>query len=397
MDASHFLDIEPRSAMAGTPLESGGSLMAEPALSCGPEMEEVCLNVSPPGTLSLTVALDMEQRASTPVDAKSDKDRAAAEGPAGGMEASVHTRCKGSIWSEVQPMVSESMEEDLSHTRTAWAEERDPEQPPVSPKVFLAACCPGEGWLPATAPQEEEEVVLGPLAVEAEGYSMKVEQELPSAENIVETEHDCLLEARGWALGRGEPGAVTQACCIQTEDDSVGEQECPICTELYDQDKRRPALLNCSHVLCGQCLRSIMEASSAADIGRVRCPICRQKTPMMEWEICKLQEELLLMNSDPGPAVAPPSFTTLPARRPGLWGGLEHHFQVRFHTTRMIGFLPCLRYPRSLIQRLAHLERRCRCCYRLALVGLLIFEMLSLLLVFLPIALLLLLFLILDK
>ncbi|XP_060106589.1 ring finger protein-like [Heteronotia binoei] len=359
-------------------------------------MEEVCLNVSLPGTLSLTVASDMEQKDSTPMDAKSAEDRVAADDPTGEIKESVQTQCKGSVSWKDQPTDLESMAENLSHSQRE-AEERNPEQPPVSPEVSLAACRPGEGWLPATAPQEEEEVVLAPLAVTEGSYSIKVEQELPSVENVIEMENDCLLETRGWALSRGDTGTIAQACCIQTEDDSVDEQECPICTELYDQDKRRPALLNCSHVLCGQCLRSIMEASSAADIGRVRCPICRQKTPMMEWEICKLQEELLLMSAEQGPAVAPPTFTALPARRPGVWGGLEHHFQVRFHTTRMVGFLPCLRYPPSFIRRLAHLERRCRWCYRLALVGLLISEMLSLLLVFLPIVLLLLLFLILDK
>lgn len=383
--------------MAGTPLESRRALMSELAPSCDSEMEEVCLNVSPPGTLSLTVALDVGQRGGTPAEAKSAEDRVAAEDPTGGMKASEQTQCKGSICSEDQPTGLGSLEEGLSHSQTVWAEERDPEQPPVSPKESLVSCCPGEGWLPAAAPQEEEEVVLAPLAVKEESYSIKVEQELPSVENVAEMEQDCLLETRGWALSRGELGAVTQSCCIQAEDDSVDELECPICTELYDEDKRRPALLNCSHVLCGQCLRSIMEASSAADIGRVRCPICRQKTPMMEWEICKLQEELLLMNAEQGPAVAPPTFPTLPARRPGVWGSLEHHFQVRFHTTRMIGFLPCLRYPPSFIRRLARLEHRCRWCYRLTLVGLLISEMLSLLLVFLPIVLLLLLFLILDK
>ncbi|XP_054854027.1 ring finger protein-like [Eublepharis macularius] len=378
--------------MAGTSLESGGGLMLEQALLCDPEKEEVHLTMSPPGTLGQTIVLDMEQSCGTPRDAKAEEDGVAAKGPAVRTKASGTIQCKGSDWSEDLG----SSEEDLSHSQTAWAEEGDPEQSPASPNKPLAACRPGGGQLPCTV-LEEEEVSLAPLAVEEECYSVRVEQELPMEENMAEVEHSCLLETRGWALSRGEPGIVTQSCCIQTEDDSMDEQECPICTELYDQDKRRPALLNCSHVLCDQCLRSIMEASSAADIGRVRCPICRQKTPMMEWEICKLQEEMLLMNSEQGPAVAPPTFTALPARRPGVWGSLEHHFQVRFHTTRMVGFLPCLRYPPSLISGLARLEQHCRWCYRLALVGLLISEMLSLLLVFLPIVLLLLLFLILDK
>lgn len=216
---------------------------------------------------------------------------------------------------------------------------------------------------------------------------------LGEEEEEEEREGSCLLGSK--ALGPGK-GALGQSCCIEAED-SVGgdEQECPICTELYDQDERKPALLNCSHVLCGQCLQAILQAGSAADIGRVRCPICRQKTPMMEWEICKLQEELFLLSAAQGPP--PPAFSPLPPRQPGFWGGLEHHFRVRFHTSRVMGFFPCLRYPACLVGGLAELERRCPWCYRTALLALAAAEMLSLLLVFLPILLLLLLFLILDK
>ncbi|TRZ12742.1 hypothetical protein HGM15179_014390 [Zosterops borbonicus] len=178
-----------------------------------------------------------------------------------------------------------------------------------------------------------------------------------------------------------------------------GEDECPICTEPYDQQRHRAAVLNCKHGLCRACLRHIMDTAAAAELGRVRCPICRQKTPMLEWEICKLQEELLLLHAQPG---SPGALVTsrppiLPPRRPGLAGALEHRFQVRFHTSRMFGCLPCVRYPPCLIRALARLERRCRCCYLLLLALLLAAEMLSLLLIFLPIVLMVMLFLILDK
>ncbi|KAL8174261.1 UNVERIFIED_CONTAM: hypothetical protein K2H54_041039, partial [Gekko kuhli] len=106
--------------MAGTPQGSGRALMSEPALSCDPGTEEVCFSVSPPGTCSLTIALDVEQKDSTPTDAKSAEDRVAAEGPTEGMKASVQTQCKGSDCSEDQLMGLGGMEEDLSHSRTAW-------------------------------------------------------------------------------------------------------------------------------------------------------------------------------------------------------------------------------------------------------------------------------------
>ncbi|XP_074017469.1 ring finger protein-like [Numenius arquata] len=177
------------------------------------------------------------------------------------------------------------------------------------------------------------------------------------------------------------------------------EDECPICTEPYDEERHKPALLNCNHGLCRACLRAIMDTADGAEFGRVRCPICRQKTPMLEWEICKLQEELLLLHAQPGSpsALATSRPPALPPRRPGLLGALEHRFQVRFHTSRMFGCLPCVRYPPCLIRRLGRLERRCRCCYLLVLALLLVAEMLSLLLIFLPIVLMVLLFLILDK
>ncbi|KAM6047797.1 ring finger protein-like [Chlamydotis macqueenii] len=177
------------------------------------------------------------------------------------------------------------------------------------------------------------------------------------------------------------------------------EDECPICTEPYDDQRHKPTLLNCNHGLCRACLRAIMDTAASAEFGRVRCPICRQKTPMLEWEICKLQEELLLLHAQPGSpsTLATPRPPALPPRRPGLAGALEHRFQVRFHTSRMFGCLPCVRYPPCLIHGLGRLERRCRCCYLLVLALLLAAEMLSLLLIFLPIVLMVLLFLILDK
>ncbi|XP_068020318.1 ring finger protein-like [Melanerpes formicivorus] len=189
--------------------------------------------------------------------------------------------------------------------------------------------------------------------------------------------------------------AVAEPCHVP----AGSEDECPVCTEPYDERRHQAALLNCSHRLCRACLRAIMEAAGDAEFGRVRCPLCRQKTPMLEWEICKLQEELLLLHAQPGSpgALAAPRPPALPPRRPGLAGALEHRFQVRFHTSRMFGCLPCLRYPPCLIRRLDWLQRRCRCCYLLLLLLLLLAETLSLLLIFIPVVLMVLIFLILDK
>ncbi|XP_065428200.1 ring finger protein-like [Chrysemys picta bellii] len=234
--------------------------------------------------------------------------------------------------------------------------------------------------------------------VPAAGSSPGAPQGLPSLERTPsQTSSRSLSPSSGRAVEQ-DPGSAAEPCCAPGEAGSA-EEECPICTEPYDSGRHTQALLNCGHVLCSDCLHAIMDRAGAAEIGRVRCPICRQKTPMLEWEICKLQEELLLLHAQPAPAspLALPMPPPLPPRRPGLCGALEHHFQVRFHTSRMFGCLPCVRYPLCLVSGLGSLQRRCRCCYLLSLAALLAAETLSLLLIFLPIVLLVLLFLILDK
>ncbi|GAB0198334.1 ring finger protein-like [Grus japonensis] len=215
------------------------------------------------------------------------------------------------------------------------------------------------------------------------------------ASRSLESASSSILSLSGEEEETSSSEVVAEPCCVP----AGSEDECPICTEPYDDQQHKPALLNCNHGLCRACLRAIMDTAASAEFGRVRCPICRQKTPMLEWEICKLQEELLLLHAQP---TSPGTLTTprppaLPPRRPGLTGALEHRFQVRFHTSRMFGCLPCIRYPPCLIHGLGRLERRCRCCYLLVLVLLLVAEMLSLLLIFLPIVLMVMLFLILDK
>lgn len=254
-------------------------------------------------------------------------------------------------------------------------------------------------------PEDAKEPLLpGPEEPPAHGASLPAGQDPPAADTSAlprgespEGVSGSILSLFGEAEGARSGGAAAAAepCPVL----AGSEDECPICTEPYDEQRHKAAVLNCSHGLCRACLRAIMATAGGAELGRVRCPICRQKTPMLEWEICKLQEELLLLHARPGSpgALAASRPPALPPRRPGLAGALEHRFQVRFHTSRMFGCLPCVRYPPGLIRALARLERRCRCCYLLLLALLLAAEMLSLLLIFLPIVLMVMLFLILDK
>ncbi|XP_069915758.1 ring finger protein-like [Oryctolagus cuniculus] len=175
------------------------------------------------------------------------------------------------------------------------------------------------------------------------------------------------------------------------------EEECPICTEPYGPGQQRLALLNCGHGLCVGCLHRLLGTAPSVDLGRVRCPLCRQKTPVLEWEICRLQEELLQAD---GPQRPPPPERPAPPRRgPGPWGSLEHRYQLRFLAGPAGGqgclpFLPC---PPCLGARLWALREQGPCARRLALLALLALELLGLLLIFTPLLLLGLLFVLLDR
>ncbi|XP_055397765.1 ring finger protein-like [Bubalus kerabau] len=191
--------------------------------------------------------------------------------------------------------------------------------------------------------------------------------------------------------------AVAPPWASRTEDEEAQQEaeECPICTEPYGPGQQRLALLNCGHGLCMGCLHRLLGAAPG-DLGRVCCPLCRQKTPVLEWEICRLQEELLLADGPPRPA---PPTPPLPARRGrGPWASLEHRYQLRFLPEAMGGrgclpFLPC---PPCLGAWLWALRGHGPCARRLALLSLLALELLGLLLVFTPLLLLGLLFVLLD-
>nr|XP_025843758.1 uncharacterized protein LOC112911429 [Vulpes vulpes] len=176
-----------------------------------------------------------------------------------------------------------------------------------------------------------------------------------------------------------------------------GEEECPICTEPYGPGEHHLALLNCGHGLCVGCLHQLLGTASSAHQGQVCCPLCRQKTPMPEWEICQLQEELLWADGPQGPR--PPTPPAPPHRGPGPWASLEHRYRLRFLAGPVGGqgclpFLPC---PPWLGARLWALRERGPCTRRLVLLGLLALELLGLLLIFTPLMLLGLLFMLLDR
>ncbi|CAJ0935455.1 unnamed protein product [Ranitomeya imitator] len=160
-------------------------------------------------------------------------------------------------------------------------------------------------------------------------------------------------------------------------------QECPICTELYDTTKHKQSLLNCNHVFCDNCIKTMVHTANHANLCRVTCPICRQTTPMLEWEVRKMQEQMM---ESGGVCVQQDYVPPQPlVRRPGLCGSLEYRFHERFRTGRLFPFPPCLRNPHRLMNKLTQLERRCRCLYLFVLVILLFAEFFCFTFLFLPI------------
>ncbi|XP_069842512.1 ring finger protein-like [Dendropsophus ebraccatus] len=160
------------------------------------------------------------------------------------------------------------------------------------------------------------------------------------------------------------------------------EQECPICTEPYDTTRHKQSLLNCNHIFCDNCIKTMINTANRVNVCRLTCPMCRQTTPMLEWEVRRMQEQMM---ESGGVCVQEERVPALPplVRRHGLCGSLEYRFYKRFHTGRL--FPPCIRNPQRLLERMVRLRHRCRCMYFVALVFLLFAEFFCFAFLFLPI------------
>ena len=139
-------------------------------------------------------------------------------------------------------------------------------------------------------------------------------------------------------------GVQTCALPIWGESSSLQGEECPICTEPYDVEcGRRMVLLNCDHTLCRGCLTSILKR--AVDPSRVQCPLCRQKTPILHWEIQRMQEEIVYCSGVYGPGQMEEDSLTEPESTPRLCPGLEERLLSRVGPVRLCGC--CLRPRRA--------------------------------------------------
>ncbi|XP_062929248.1 uncharacterized protein LOC134359676 [Mobula hypostoma] len=217
----------------------------------------------------------------------------------------------------------------------------------------------------------------------------------------------------GLAAGRGQAEVWVANGDLRAGNDELGcnasvvaptagggdmERECPVCTEPFDTDAHKQAQLNCNHSFCDSCVKTIMEKAAARSSSQIRCPVCRQRTPMPEWEIRQLQEEMtFLSQSQAGRADGLVEVPAHAASQRGLCSWLEQGLQQRLRTTRRCGYLPCLRYPLWLVNALARCDQSCSCCYLCSILLLYGLELLCLSLIFTPVIVLVLLFTLLGK
>ncbi|KAM4697182.1 ring finger protein-like, partial [Rhinophrynus dorsalis] len=245
--------------------------------------------------------------------------------------------------------------------------------------------------LPRASDHEQESSFLSPANTKGGSTTEhRPKVRLCSLDLLIRVPESCgpqetVREVLGDRSPKEEGKEPLESTTLLLEEDNL-EKECPICTELYDSYNHKQSFLNCKHMLCRYCIKTIMDKSNQANMGRLTCPICRQKTPMLQWEICKLQDQLMDSGGTQIQQVEIPPEPLV--RRPGLCGALEYRFQKRFYTTRMFTFAPCFRYPVRFINLLHGLERRCRCLYLCVLAFLLCVETVCFFVVFLPIVIL---------
>ncbi|XP_036072043.1 E3 ubiquitin-protein ligase RNF186-like [Oryzias melastigma] len=93
--------------------------------------------------------------------------------------------------------------------------------------------------------------------------------------------------------------AETAGCdSVPPPDSSVPEEfECKVCFNDFDLDRHLPKLLGCSHTFCRECLEKLHSLEGSG--WRVGCPVCRYRTPVREYLIQNLPDNVSLTDSFP--------------------------------------------------------------------------------------------------
>ena len=84
---------------------------------------------------------------------------------------------------------------------------------------------------------------------------------------------------------------------INYEDFTEGFLTCGTCLYAYDQAEHAPKLLSCSHTICHSCLELIASSptlNNTAEVGCIKCPICRQNIAIPNGGISALPPSFLV-------------------------------------------------------------------------------------------------------
>nr|UEC49175.1 ift80 [Hofstenia miamia] len=88
-------------------------------------------------------------------------------------------------------------------------------------------------------------------------------------------------------LSRIKPALISKlpqrqfAYCNLTYREMTSAYDCPVCLKpLTSNGKHSPRVLPCGHTLCSACCEHISTEVNARLAGFIRCPICREKTPI---------------------------------------------------------------------------------------------------------------------
>ncbi|GAA6234768.1 E3 ubiquitin-protein ligase RNF182-like [Lates japonicus] len=75
------------------------------------------------------------------------------------------------------------------------------------------------------------------------------------------------------------------------------EYECKICYNYFDLERHTPKLLACSHTFCQECLDALHSRDDRR--WRIVCPVCRHRTPVLEYRIHNLPDNTALTEALP--------------------------------------------------------------------------------------------------
>lgn len=90
------------------------------------------------------------------------------------------------------------------------------------------------------------------------------------------------------------------------------EYECKICYNRFDLERHTPKQLSCSHSFCQECLETLHSREGQG--WRIGCPLCRHRTPLLEYKVQNLPNNNALIEALPPQTQRDPSSSSREGR-----------------------------------------------------------------------------------